>query len=234
MIDKAKSTIDIDFLIKNQSIELEKIEKVIKEIIGTKTNNDFIKFNIKGFSEINAQKEYPGLAVNMIAEIGNTKTPINIDLGVGDVIVPKEEVRNVKTQLNDFEEINIKTYSIESVIAEKFDAILQRFEATSRMKDFYDIWYLANMFEFSKKQLNKAITETIKNRNTVCSENYMNRIEQMSNNQIILRRWKSFASKNDIEIEFSDAVNLIKKFIELNDNEGKDTIWNHRTQEWES
>ena len=59
---------------------------------------------------------------------------------MGDVIVPRPERRNIQTQLDGYEKPEILTYSLESTIAEKFDAILQRFELTGRMKDFYDIY----------------------------------------------------------------------------------------------
>ena len=64
------------------------------------------------------------------------RVPFNVDIGVGDIIVPRAEERTINTQLPDFEAPVIKTYSLESTIAEKFDAILQRFELTGRMKDF--------------------------------------------------------------------------------------------------
>ena len=67
--------------------------------------------------------------------------PFNVDVGVGDVIVPNAQARTIKTQLENFEAPEIMTYSLESTIAEKLDAILQRFELTGRMKDFYDTFY---------------------------------------------------------------------------------------------
>ena len=72
---------------------------------------------------------------------------------MGDIIVPKEEQRKINTQISDFEAPVIKTYSIEGTIAEKFDTILQRFELTGRMKDFYDIYYLSRTFEFEGAKL---------------------------------------------------------------------------------
>lgn len=72
---------------------------------------------------------------------------------MGDIIVPKAEKRKIPVQLEEFPQPEISTYSLESTIAEKFDAMLQRLEMTSRMEDFYDIYYLANMFDFDGKTL---------------------------------------------------------------------------------
>lgn len=86
---------------------------------------------------------------------------IDVDIGVGDVIIPKEEQHKINTLLSDFEVPVIKTYSLESTIAEKFDAILQRFELTGRMKDFYDIYYLSRTFDFDGAKLKADIFETL-------------------------------------------------------------------------
>jgi predicted nucleotidyltransferase component of viral defense system len=76
------------------------------------------------------------------------------------VIIPKPERRSIPTQLDEFVNPEINTYSIESTIAEKFDAMLQRLEFTSRMKDYFDIYYLASEFNFEGRILQEAIYET--------------------------------------------------------------------------
>ncbi len=106
------------------------------------------------------------LALKSSDKSKNVRVPFNIDIGVGDVIVPRAEERTISTQLPDFESPVILTYSLESTIAEKFDAILQRFELTSRMKDFYDIYYLSKTFNFDGAKLQTAIFETLQCRGT--------------------------------------------------------------------
>lgn len=77
------------------------------------------------------------------------------------MIVPSAERRNIQTQLEGYEKPEILTYSLESTIAEKFDAILQRFELTGCMKDFYDIYYLSRSFDFEGMKLQTAVQETL-------------------------------------------------------------------------
>lgn len=112
---------------------------LLLQILSVDTGNEFITFEAKGYEKISPQRKYNGISFQLIGRIKNTKTPFNVDIGVGDVIVPKAEKRKIPTQLEDFTAPEITTYSLESTIAEKLDAILGRLELTSRMKDFYDI-----------------------------------------------------------------------------------------------
>lgn len=111
---------------------------------------------------------------------------------MGDIIVPCAEKRTINTQLPDFEAPVIKTYSLESTIAEKFDAILQRFELTGRMKDFYDIYYLARTFEFNGAKLQAAIFEILQRRGTPYDRDRFKRIVALADDEDMQKRWKFF------------------------------------------
>lgn len=116
--------------------------------------------------------------------------PFNVDIGVGDVIVPKAEQRKINTQLSDFEEPVIKTYSIESTIAEKFDATLQRFELTGRMKDFYDIYYLSRTFDFDGAKYRLLSMKTLQRRGTPYEKNSFKRVIALAEDEDIQKRCK--------------------------------------------
>lgn len=106
-----------------------------------------------------------------------------MDIGVGDVIVSCAEQRTIHTQLPDFEAPIIMTYSLESTIAEKFNAILQRFKLTSRMKDFYDIYYLASIFDFNGAngtKLQTAISRTLERRGTPYEKDSFKRVVSLA------------------------------------------------------
>lgn len=111
---------------------------------------------------------------------------------MGDIIVPCAEKRTINTQFPDFEAPVIKTYSLESTIAEKFDAILQRFELTGRMKDFYDIYYLARTFEFNGAKLQAAIFEILQRRGTPYDRDSFKRIVALADDEDMQKRWKFF------------------------------------------
>lgn len=121
----------------------------------------------RNITPIAVAKKYAGIGASLVARIKNTKTPFSIDFGVGDVIVPRQEKRKIPTQLEDFTAPTVNTYSLETTIAEKLDAILSLMEFSSRMKDYYDIYYLANKFIFDGATLTEALRKTFENRRHV-------------------------------------------------------------------
>ena len=146
----SRVTVDVDFLLRKVPNTPEKLKRVLEEIIATPTGNDFVTFEITNIAPIAVAKKYAGIGASLVARIKNTKTPFSIDFGVGDVIVPNQEKRKIPTQLADFAAPMVNTYSLETTIAEKIDAILNLMEFSSRMKDYYDIYYLANKFDLNK------------------------------------------------------------------------------------
>lgn len=133
---ESRATIDIDFLLRNIPNNMEDIKGIIDEINNTSTGNDFIELESRGFEIISEHRKYKGISFQIVGKIKNSRTPFNVDIGVGDIIVPSPECRSIPVQLPEFKPPEIATYSLESTIAEKFDAMLQRLELTSRMKDF--------------------------------------------------------------------------------------------------
>ena len=95
----SRPTVDIDFLARDTANTVESLEEVLANIINTETGNDFISYEIKHIEEISIDKKYPGLSAVLQARIKNTKTPVKIDFGFGDIVFPEEQVREVPTQL---------------------------------------------------------------------------------------------------------------------------------------
>ena len=105
----SRVTVDVDFLLKRIPNTPEKLKAVLQEIIDTDTGNDFITFEIKDVLPITAAKKYAGIGASVVAKIKNTRTPFGIDFGVGDVIVPKQEKRQIPTQLDGFDAPTVNT-----------------------------------------------------------------------------------------------------------------------------
>ena len=212
---ESRATIDVDFLLRGFSKSIEDVKSMIGKIIETSTGNDFVSMTAKGFEEISPQRKYHGISTQIIGQIKNVRVPFNVDIGVGDIIVPKAEERKINTQLPDFEKPVIKTYSLESTIAEKFDAILQRFELTGRMKDFYDIYYLARTFDFEGTKLRAAIFETLKKRETPYDRDSFKRILALSEDEDMQKRWRYFLKNiKDGTLEFAVVIKEMQKFLE--------------------
>lgn len=211
---ESRSTVDIDFLLHHLSAGLNNIPKIIEDIFSVNTGNDFIIFTALGYEEILPQRKYRGISFQVIGQIKNTKTPFSVDIGIGDVIVPKPEKRTVPVQLDDFQKPVVATYSLESTIAEKFDAILQRLQLTSRMKDFYDIYYLSCAFDFDGIQLQQAIFETLKNRGTPYGSDSLDKIVSFSADREMQVQWRRFLQRSSLpELSFDEVLFGISAFL---------------------
>lgn len=191
------------------------------------------------FERISPQRKYRGISTQIIAQIKNVRVPFNIDIGVGDVVVPMPERRKINTQLPEFEPPIVKTYSLESTVAEKFDAILQRFELTSRMKDFYDIYYLSRKFDFEGAKLQSAIFETLKRRGTSYNKDSFKRFVSLADDEDMQRRWKYFLKTiKDDTLEFSFVIAEIQTFLEpvfdaIVNEKKEDKFWSSKNKVWE-
>ena len=205
----------MDFLLRDMSNSINVVETLIDEILKVPTGNDYIEMTASGFEEISPQRKYHGISAQIIGKIKNVRVPFNIDMGIGDVIVPHAMEQKIQTQLPDFEAPVIFTYSLESTIAEKFDAILQRFELTGRMKDFYDIYYLARTFDFDGAKLQAAIYETLHRRGTHYDRNSFKRVVSLAEDMDMQKRWKYFLKtiKDDF-LRFSVVIEEIQTFLE--------------------
>ncbi|WP_434309974.1 nucleotidyl transferase AbiEii/AbiGii toxin family protein [Hominifimenecus sp. rT4P-3] len=210
----SRVTVDIDFLLRKVPNTPEQLQTVIKAIISTPTGNDFVTFEIKDIAPIAVAKKYAGIGVSLVAQIKNTKTPFGIDFGVGDVIVPKQEKRKIPTQLEDFTAPTVNTYSLETTIAEKIDAILSLMEFSSRMKDYYDIYYLANKFDFDGATLTEALRKTFENRGHTFTAEQFEQVMAFGSDNAMQKKWKAFVRKIDTKTDdYSTVLKTIKAFL---------------------
>ncbi len=211
----SRVTVDVDFLLRKIPNTPEQLRTVIEEIIATETGNDFITFEITDVAPISVAKKYAGIGASLVARIKNTRTPFSIDFGVGDVIVPKQVKRKIPTQLNGFDAPTISTYSLETTIAEKLDAILSLMEFSSRMKDYYDIYYLANKFDFDEEILTEALRKTFTNRGHSFTIEQFEQVVNFDDDAAMQKKWKAFTRKIDTKTDnFSVVLKTIKDFLE--------------------
>lgn len=212
---ESRATIDVDFMLRGLSNDMVRMDEIIAEILAVPTGNDFITFKALPTEPIAANRKYHGVSTQITGYIKNVRVPLSVDIGVGDVIVPGAKARTIKTQLEGFDAPEIMTYSVESTIAEKLDAILQRFELTGRMKDFYDIYYLSQTFNFDGLKLQTAIAETLRNRGTDYSADSFHRITALVNDENMQVRWRHFLrTLHNPDIPFSQVMDGIAAFIE--------------------
>lgn len=211
---ESRATVDVDFLMRGLNNDLARMDEIIAEILAVDTGNNFVTFKAGKTEPIALQRKYHGVSTQIIGLIKNVRVPFNVDIGVGDVIVPKAERRNIQTQLEGYTKPTIFTYSLESTIAEKFDAILQRFELTGRMKDFYDIYYLSRTFDFDGLKLQTAIQETLENRGTAYEKGSFAHILALVEHADMQTKWRYFLKTlGNPAIEFSEVIRGIQLFL---------------------
>ena len=210
----SRVTVDVDFLLRKIPNTPEQLKNVLEEIIATPTGNDFVTFEITDITPIAVAKKYAGIGASLVVRIKNTKTPFSIDFGVGDVIVPNQEKRRIPTQLDDFVAPTVNTYSLETTIAEKIDAILSLMEFSSRMKDYYDIYYLANKFDFEGSVLTEALRKTFENRGHTFTVEQFEQVMTFDDDDAMQKKWKAFCRKIDTKTDdYSTVLRTIKDFL---------------------
>lgn len=210
---KSRPTRDIDFLVTRLTNDPVGIRNVMEDICAVPTENDFITINVIDTEQITLEKKYPGVKTRLLGKINNVRIPFPIDIGIDDVIVPDAVLRGITTRLEGFEKPEIFTYSLESTIAEKVDAILQRMETTSRMKDFYDIFYLSGIFDFDGNVLQDAIRGTMEHRDHTLDPNVFDRIRNFPENQFLQTQWKAFTPAKEMDLSLEAAIERMESFI---------------------
>ncbi len=212
-----RTTKDSDFLMLER-VEKESIKEIIKEICSiVPEENDGMSYNEDSiiFQDIKKEQNYKGLRVTLKSFLGKIPIPIQLDLGTGDIITPKNIISKFPTILEKSSSPIIMTYTPETVIAEKLDAMVQLDLANSRMKDFYDIWVILNQLEYDKNILTQAIIATFKRRGTIFPKDKINALTPYfydDKNKNI--QWKAFMRKGAViynELTLSDVCENIKE-----------------------
>lgn len=212
---QSRATQDIDFLMRRLSNNLDNVKKIMEDIISIPTGNEYIDIRILEFGEITPDKDYHGVNIKLCGYIKNIRVPFTIDIGIDDVVVPDIIMRSLKTQLDDFAKPEVFTYSLESTIAEKFDAILNRMEGSSRMKDFFDIYYLSSMFDFDGQKLHEAIIQTLHHRGTQYESDSFQRISRFAENSFLVSQWERYKPLIQMDLPlFNCIVERLILFLE--------------------
>jgi hypothetical protein len=176
-------------------------------------SDDAVTFDIDSIEagEIAGQDEYSGIRLFINAFLDTINQRLQIDVGFGDIVTPAPVELSYPTLLPDSEAPVIKAYSLETVVAEKFEAMIDLSTANSRMKDFYDVYQILITRKLNGEILDAAIRETFRNRNTHYSSDHALFSASFTDNAARIRQWKAFLSKNhlDTNLEFSSVVDEI-------------------------
>lgn len=212
----------MDATLKGIPLNKQKLEEIFNDIFSINIE-DGVSFELVSIKDIRLEDQYGGYRLNILSKLDNNKTYITIELTTGDEITPREMKYSYNCIFED-KKIPIMAYTIETVLAEKFQTIISRGILNTRLKDFYDMYVLMNLksSDIDNKILVSAIANTFKKRETLLDINEFNIIiDDLENDRNIKREWLEYQAKNSYakDINYEDTINSIKILIEILEKE---------------
>jgi predicted nucleotidyltransferase component of viral defense system len=216
-----RATRDVDLLGFGDST-LERIEGIFRELCVLSVVADGLEFAEVSVasSRIKADCEYEGVRINLIAYLAGTRTriPVQVDVGFGDAITPSPVSVEFPALLN-FPAPQVLSYPRETVVAEKFQAMVMLGMSNTRLKDFYDLWVLATDFSFEGVVLGAALTATFDRRRTSLPQTLPEVVALtplFTADSQKQQTWKAFLRKHQLattELSLMDVVERIQEFV---------------------
>lgn len=212
-----RSTMDIDTSIRNFDLTKEKITEIIYEIKDIKLD-DNIEFILNDVSNIMDNMEYLGIRIHLNANLENLVIPIKIDISTGDMITPSE-IKYEYPLLLENRTIQLWSYNLETILAEKIQTILSRGILNTRMRDFYDIIILFDYYKESINYVNlaSAFEKTCNKRGTYSLLDKANEIlDELNLDSSLQNLWRNYCKKYQYakHIAFSTNISIIYNLIE--------------------
>ena len=194
------------------------LERVFRDLCAVEVQPDGLVFqpdSVKG-ERIKDEEKYEGVRLHMTALLEKARIPLQIDVGFGDRVVPEPEEIDFPTLL-DFPTPHVKSYTRDSMVAEKFEAMVKLGMVNTRMKDFFDLWTVSQEFAFDGPTLSRAIKATFETRGTavpnkpplpLSSEFYDDREKNA--------QWKAFLNKAKLNVQgksLSEIAEALRGFL---------------------
>lgn len=218
----SRTTMDMDTTIKGLPLTKDNITNIMDEICNIEID-DNVTLKINKVELIREGDDYGGYRITFEAKYNNEMPVImKIDITTGDKITYKEIEYSFTLMLED-RKIQIWSYNVETIIAEKFEAIVKRGVLSTRIRDYYDVYMLINTQNkiIDKKTLKDAITLTAQHRGTnEIIKDWKKIVEKIANDSKMRQQWKRYQKDNFYaeEIEYKDLINAISKVGEIFDN----------------
>lgn len=208
-----RSTMDIDTTLENIDLNEDSIREILEEIIEIKSDDNVI-FEITSIERIMEELDYPGIRVKLNTMIDRMRTPLILDFSTGDIITPRAIEYNYELMFNQGH-ITLFAYNIETVLAEKFETIISRGIANSRMRDFYDVYIISNIdSNINYNKFNSALKNTSKKRSSYnLIKEWTKIIAEIEAENRMKSLWVSYQNRFDYakDITWETVVDCIKK-----------------------
>lgn len=213
--DESRTTQDMDTMLKGIEVSEETLRKVLVNILKIETEDD-INFEILNFRKIREEDLYGGYRVSIRAYVDTLVVNLKIDITTGDPIIPKEIEYSYKCLIDD-KTIKIMAFSKYSVIAEKFQTLIETLETDTRAKDFYDIYKLMT-YNIDNDKLYKAIYDTFKRRDTLnLLDDLDDRFTMIKESLALREYWSNYQRKNYYakNVSYEDFIGSINNIIDI-------------------
>lgn len=219
-----RATHDLD-LLGFGTAEIARLEQVFRDLCQLQLSGDeddglsFQPETVRA-APIREEQEYGGIRVHLLALLGKARIPLQVDVGFGDVVTPAPQEVAFPTLLSDLPAPDVRVYPRETVVAEKFEAIVRLGMPNTRMKDFYDLWTLANQFAFEGEQLCAALRATFARRSTELpskDEEPVALTPRFGDDRTKQLQWAAFLRKGRLAAEpkpeLSDVLAMLRTFL---------------------
>lgn len=217
---KARPTMDMDFMGDRINRDKKNIKQAFQSICRVECKEDGITFesgdNDIVVEDITMDQKYNGIRLRLTAHLDTIVQPFSIDVGFGDIVIPEPVNLDYPLLLEDLPEVNVAAYSLETVIAEKFQTMIDRAENNSRMKDYFDVYTILRSGKVDITTLNNAVREVFHNRSTVYIDGHPLFKPEFAASVQRQAMWNAFLRrmKYPVALEFSEVMNLILRTLE--------------------
>lgn len=238
-VSRLRPTRDIDFLGQGVANDPESVRKVVQEIARIESD-DAVLFHSGSIAveQIAEDAQYNGVRVRLEAALDRARNVLQLDIGFGDRVVAGPVPMDFPVLL-DMPVPNLQVYSIESSIAEKFQALVKLNIISSRMKDIYDILFHAQTGSFNLEVLQEALATTFARRGTPIEDRSAVFSEEFMNDKGKQKQWSAFLHRNRLDSfkQFPEAIIRLARFLEPACDPSlrqKQAIWVSTSWDWES
>jgi predicted nucleotidyltransferase component of viral defense system len=235
-----RPTKDIDFLVRSKSKDIGTIKRMIQDITKIEVV-DGVRFFPESISleSVMEDADYEGIRVKIQGSLDKARKPLQIDIAFGDVLVAGPVEMEFPLLLNDQPSPRLKVYSNESTIAEKFQSLVKLNIFTSRMKDVYDILFLASHRPFQMRLLHNAITKTFNRRGTPIEDRKSIFSSEFKSSKEKQTQWTAFLRRSRLESykTFNKAIDYLELFLgpvcSQKSSTSRDQLrWNSKNWSW--
>ena len=216
----ARPTRDMDFLGDHISRDKKNIKRIMHEICSIECEEDGMTFECGEdeiwLEDITVEKEYNGTRVHMTAHMDTIVQQFSIDVGFGDVIVPQPAQLDYPLLIEGLPAVNVEAYSLETVVAEKFQTMIDRGTINSRMKDFFDVYTILKADKVDEVLLKEAVAEVFANRGTEKDADNVVFTDDFAQDGMRQTMWKAYLKKIKYkdELPFTEVMDVVRERLQ--------------------